>query len=172
MKINLELDLNDPLYEDGTSLRDLIVKRASAQLLEHVQKEGNAWPTLRGRVEKMRDDEIRAALLPVIGQAVAEAVQPTNTFGEPRGEPVTLRGLIVKEAREQLKQSGRDRRHPSSDRRGATLLEHVIAHEVEGALGKELRAELEAAKADVKVAVREKGAEVIAEAIAGRLTRP
>lgn len=42
------------------------------------------------RVEKIADEEIRAAVV----AKIAEGFQPTNSFGEARGQPVTLKARI------------------------------------------------------------------------------
>lgn len=147
------------------TLEDIVIGEA-ARLLVNQAKAGrdSLFDSLTARVRALRDEQIRLALAPVIQEALDGPIQKTNSFGEPlTGQTTTLRDEILTEARSMLKATS-----VRSDLRSqeASPLQKIIRDEVGSALTKELKAEVDAAKAEVLAAVREKGAEVLASTIA------
>lgn len=121
-------------------------------------KRDEGYRTLKQQVLDRRDEEVREQVKPVVAAAIAASVQPTNTFGQPIGDPVSLTDLIVKEAREALTKR-------ADYGRGPTLLEKVVAEAVDKAIRKELTDVIAEEKAKVVAAVRAKAAELIATAV-------
>lgn len=162
----------DEWRTEPMTLLEAVIAQAAERLVDHAKREGvkDPYKTLVERVRNIRDEEIREAVKPIIRAAMQRSVQPTNGLGEPAGEPKTLNELIVDEATKQLTSTAKT---STTDfrRRDQTVLEAVIAEQVGAALNKELKTALEGAKAEVLAAVREKGNEVLTEALARAMPR-
>lgn len=174
VEITLTLDLDAHLSkhigydEDGEpiqqaiELEDVLIGLVANKLVDRlVSQRGNWDGAVRERVNQVRDEVIVERITPLIDDALAAAVQPTNRFGEPSGEPTTLRSVIVQEATAWLTKPTGD----SFTRSAKTNVAKLIADEVDRALGRELKTALDQAKADVTAAVKAKGAEVLAQTI-------
>lgn len=146
----------------GASLQDLIVEAAAQQVLAGAREDvGGYRKGLRERIAAIQDEHIRAAVLPDIEAALTRAVQPTDHYGQPKGEPVTLHEVITEKAMSWLTT-------PASERYGEsrmTPVERLIKEEVERAFAREVKAALDEAKQQVKDAVQQQGARVLAETI-------
>lgn len=160
-RVTIEIDLSRLFADGDRTLEEYIVGEAATRLLAF---DGQAIGEFRRRALSIADEEIREALKPVVAQALEAAVQRTDTFGAPRGEPKSLREVIVESAIDQLRKPQGD--GFSGTRRGETLVQFVIRKEVEEALGKDLRSAVQAARAQVLAAVQEKASEIITETIA------
>lgn len=174
VEITLTLDLDAHLSqhigydEDGepiqqaTELEDVLIGLAANKMVERlVSQRGNWDGAVRDRVNRVRDEVIVERVTPLIDEALAAAVQPTNRFGEPAAEPTTLRSVIVREATAWLTK-------PSGDgfaRDRKSNIARIIGEEVDRAFNRELKAAIDAAKAEVSAAVQAKGAEVLAQTI-------
>lgn len=116
---------------------------------------------LRERITAIRDEEIRAHVEPLIREAMTGAVQKTNEYGEPRGEPVSLTAVIMDEVRKALTIN------PSSTYRNErSALTNVMREHIDAVITRELKAEVAAAKAQVVKAIQEQGAKFLAETVA------
>lgn len=148
------------LYGEGSVA--LMIAEVAAQKI--LRDESEAASTFRSRVKAITDEEIRAAIVPAIAQALEEAVQPTDSFGQPKGDKTTLREVIVQTVDAQLRQTASDARSSLYDK-SPTLLQFIIGNEVAKVVGEDLREAMNEARAQVKAAVEAKGAEVLAETI-------
>lgn len=154
--MQLVIDLGET-WADEQSASDAIVEEAARRVLA----QRDLSEDVRRRLKQITDEEIRAAVQPMLVQALEEGIQPTDGFGSPRGEPTTLRDMIVKEVRRDLSAS---RSSPASSGR-RTLLEEIVSREVERAVGNDLRQAMDEARKQVRAAVEQKGAEVLAQTI-------
>lgn len=158
------VDLNTPVVnvgtEDEVTLADVIADRAVRTLVYEDQRD------LRRRITEIRDEEIREAVKPTVLGAIDVAIQETNRWGEPTGEPTSLRELILKEAKELL-----NRPVDNYHREKGTVLQSVVRDAVSKTLRAELDAVLKAEKEKVVAAVRAQAAELIAEAVKKGLGR-
>lgn len=172
IKIELELDLNHHLArsigydEDGeivqeaTTVEDIVLGLAANKLVQSiVTKEASDY--LRQTVERIRDEEIRAQIRPLIAEALTKALQPASAYGEPKGEPTTLAEVIAKRALAEL-QLPRDQGYGRQKR---TLAQEIIAKELDHKFTAELKKEIEAGKEQVRKVLREQGAALIEQAI-------
>lgn len=110
-------------------------------------------------VREVRTELVREALAPVVAEAIAAPVQKTNIYGEPDGQPTTLRELVLTKVREVLTEPV-----DKYDRAKGTLLSSIVRKEVEEAFRKEVAAEL----AEARASVRKRVVEIAAE----ELTKP
>lgn len=150
-RYDLDADRNVPL-----TLADAIVEAAARRLAG-----GADWPDVKSRVRQIRDDEIRKRVAAEIEAAVTNSVQRTNGYGEPIGEPTTLRQEIARIAGEAVKLNTR----ASGLSHQSTALQEVIRTEVDKALAAELKSVVDGEKAKVVKAVRDKAAELLAQAV-------
>lgn len=161
MEVTVTLGMGDFVAgteENPRTLFDLIVDAAAREVLREVDQDARA--KLRVDVGRITDEVIRERIEPLIAEALGGDVEPV--LG---GRRVPLRQHIVDVAKKALKwNEGRF----ESDR---SLLANLVRYEVNQALDRELRAELDAAKAQVREAVQARGAAFLAdtaEQLAGR----
>jgi hypothetical protein len=137
---------------------EAVVEEVAHMVLSSIKNDvttKSLYPTLRERAVAIRNEEIRAAIKPAIEQAITATLQPTDHYGNPKGESKTTHELIVEHATKVL--TAKDSDHYSRTK-GLNLVEQFIATEVKAAL--------EQAKADVLRAVKDQGAKVLSETIA------
>ena len=147
-----ELDLDAPV--GGQKLADVICREALRKLAK-----GPEWDSLKDRVRAITDEEIRNHVTDAIRDALNGEIRRTNMYGEPQGEPTTLRALIGQEATKALgKDSGG---YPHRE----TVLQKLIREQVEAALKAELAEAIKEERAKVVAAVREQAGQLIAEAV-------
>jgi len=140
----------------GKTLGDLVAEQITQKLVAD-----DHYREMRKRYLKVRDEEIRAAVAPVVAEALAGPIQKTNSFGEPTGQQTTMRELIMAET-QRLVSKGTDSGY--SNRR-KTFLQELIEKETGRLFAAELSAVMAAEKEKVVAAVRSAGAELLAEAV-------
>lgn len=138
-----EVSLGSVVREDGecsslTTIGDLVADR----LAQRIINDRDAYRPFSHEVTRIRDEEIRKAVAPLIAEALTTPKQQTNTWGESTGPSVTLSEIIVAEARKQLSQKAGD--SYSSDRR--TIVQKLVADEVTKAFGKVIAEEVAKAR--------------------------
>jgi hypothetical protein len=149
----------DEGHEEPITLADAVVAKLVAQAAEQPD-----YRTLKKRVAEIRDEEIRAAIAPAIAKAWEAPIVKTNQWGEPTGQPTTLRDLVVDEAKKVL--SGWTDRSGSWPRESAPLAQLLVHKMVETELRKELSEVIKEEREKVVAAVRAQAADLIAEAVA------
>ncbi len=163
--ITISLDMGG---YDEADLLDVIVKKMAEKM---IRRHSNETQTDMQRAARaIFDEKISEAVTPLIDAALKKAVQQTNSYGEARGEPVTLSELIIKEALDGLLQ-GKERGGYGSKR--STLVQQMINEEVTRKWKDEISTEAAKVKVEVAKAIREHGGEVLAKLALdlGRATR-
>jgi hypothetical protein len=163
VKIDIQLDLEDvvgetgPYDEDGhgqpLTLLSAIVNAAGARLFNDIDRQVKG--DLHRRTASLLDEEIRARISPLIDEALGAGVEPV--LG---GQRVPLRQHIVDIVRGEVK--WQDRGRSSYDR---SPLARFVHEQIEYVLTKELKAEIEQAKRQVRDAIRAQGAEFLARTV-------
>jgi hypothetical protein len=159
ISIDAALVLNTPALDlgatvGGQTLADVIVRHALDKLAQ-----GDPWNNLAKRVQDITDEEIRAHVADTIREALNGDLRRTNSYGEPYGEPTTLRALIGQEAKTTLT------RDSGEYGRRETVLQKLIREEVGNAFRKELSDVIAKEREKVVAAVREQAGQLIAEAV-------
>lgn len=154
--MKLVIDLGET-FADEQSASKAIVQEAARRVLA----QRDLTEDVRRRVKQITDEEIRAAVGPMLEQALFEGVQPTDSFGTPKGERTTLRDMVVQEVRRDIGASKQPGFHGSKQ----TLLEQIIGREVERVVREDLKQAMDEARKQVRAAVERKGAEVLAQTI-------
>lgn len=135
------------------TLGDILIERLYMSMIKNADSWHNA---LKARVNLLRDETIRAAIEPMVKQALDAGFQPANKYGEPQGAPTTLRDLIMEEVGEYFK---------PKDRYTKSAFQEVLAKEVNAAFTKELQQAIAAEKEKARAMVREHAAKVVAETV-------
>lgn len=166
LEVNVsDVNLSDVVREDSeyapaVKLGDLVV----GELVQRYMQTED-WPSLRKRITQVRDEEIRALVLPIIAEAVAKPVQKTNTYGDPIGEATSLREVILDEARKLL-QGAKGDSYNRKEPLGRQLIREMVDKELRAELAEAIKAERE----KVVAAVRAQAAELITEAVTKGVT--
>jgi hypothetical protein len=144
------------------TLGDLVVEAMVRQLAADPRT-----TELRSRIRELRDAVIRENLVPLIAEALAGPWQKTFTWGEPSGEPVALRDIVIEEAQKVLQGSQRDRAYE----RNEPLIVQLVRKEVDQVLRKDMTEAIRGELEKVTAAVRTKAASVIADSLAAGLSQ-
>lgn len=150
MEITVNVDeatLADVIHEarDDYGHDVTLGSEVARRLANHVIHDRETWPPFRDRVLQIRDEEIREQVRPLIAEALAKSLQQTNNFGEPTGQTTTLSEVIVAEAKRVMTQKAGD----SYNRSNRTILQDMVAKEVQAALAKEIADAVKQARAEV-----------------------
>lgn len=145
--------------DEGTTFAEVIAQMAAEKIL--ATERSDAVSHFRRRMVAITDEEIREQIRPLIREALEAAVQPTDAFGQPKGERKTLHELVVDVARKEITMSRGDGFRGEK----RTAVEDFIRVEVKQAFAKELQDTIREAKAQVLAAVSTQAGEVIADTI-------
>jgi hypothetical protein len=155
--------------EDATTLRDLIIERAAAQL-SHASRD--VTEKVRARAIEMVEEGMRERVAALIEDTLTNPIRQTNTWGEPTGEPTTLRSLIIKEGQSWLVRpiprdgsGGRYNRDDATKASAAVLIRDTV----DSVMSRELADQVAAAKQMVKERVQTTSAAVIGKAVSDGL---
>lgn len=155
----------EPPEFEPITLLDAIVDRASERLVEKVLRDD--YTSIRMRITETRDEMIREAIAPSIAAAMDAPIQRTNEYGERRGEPTTMRQVVIdavhNEARAQL-------RTGNNGNYNKTILQQLLDQTVPKVLAKELGDEVAAAKATLRAAMQKSASQALADALASTLS--
>jgi len=110
--------------------------------LQRLTADRDGWDSIRERVQRVTDEEIREHVRPLITEALTRPFRQTNSFGEPVGQETTLSSVIVDEARKAFKA----RTDYGSNQ---TVLQKLVAEEVQKAFKTVIADEVKAARAMV-----------------------
>lgn len=140
-----------------SSLQQEIVHATSLELVKQLRKD------IAGAVLNEVREAITAQVSEVVAETLTNPVQKTTEWGAPVGEAKPLAQLITEQATDALRKPElRD-----SYSRGAqpTLVQRIIASEIEKAFKTELQAHVKEAQQAAVKAVKASAAEVIGESI-------
>jgi hypothetical protein len=139
------------------TLGEIVAHQIAKELLKD-----EAYDTLKSKVLKIRSEEIREQLKPIIVDAINGPIQRTNSFGDPIGAETSLRAMIVAEAKSMLTaNSSRE----FGGREKGSLLQQTLRGEIAAALKAELSAVLQEEKEKMTIAFRGHASEILTEAM-------
>jgi hypothetical protein len=157
--VDLTSDIGHSYDEDGVQTARTLGEEVARKVANTLMRD-EEYPGLRRKVMDLRVEEIREQLKPIVSAAIEEGVRETNRYGEPVGEPTTLRALIIKEVGDLLR-----RPVDNYSREKGTWVQALVKENVQKVLREELGAALADEKAKVVAAVRAKAADMIAQAV-------
>lgn len=114
---------------EPVTIADLVADRIFAAL-----KSDSGWPELRNQYMDVRREALRDQLAPIIEQVMAEPFRKTNSYGEPTGQPVTLRELVIAEVRNVMNSPADKYASPSK----GSVIEQAVRKEVKALFDKEI----------------------------------
>lgn len=149
--------------EDGNPHTARLVDLVVDEMVRRATRDSDSgWHSLAQQVQRVRAEAIRAKVEAEVESALTAEFRQTNSFGEPIGEPTTLRALIAKQAQDAVKLGVA--RPGYGEKEGVAT--RVIRDEVDKVLAKELAETVAAERAKVVAAVRAKASELITQAVA------
>jgi len=168
--VNVSIDLDalfvEPADLDGdpvnvrTAMRNAVVQAAATKLIAGFNHE--ELHELRQEVHRVRSELVRERLVAEVTAAMDLAIQRTTQWGDPIGDPTTVRELIRMELEAFLSGTSTARKIDSYDKSPQNLREliNLVARDtMHGELGKQVRT----ARAEIDKRVREILVPLIAE---------
>lgn len=156
----LRYDSEGEPYSASVTLGDLVVQEAARQLAAKLTADEQRYRTLRtlsaDRIRELIDERIQ----PMLDEAFAAPIPLTNTYGEPTGKTKTLREMVIDTAREVMN------RRTDSYGRNKSVLETKLEEVTIKVVSKELQGEIDAQKAQIRSALKDSAASVLAAAMA------
>lgn len=170
MDINLNIDFHDldlnteigkHYDEDGDLVGGATLAGAVVQKLVAQAAREPYHSDLTNRVQTIRDEEIRAAVAPAIEAALSTPFRRSNGYGEPKGEPITMREYIVEIAQKWMNE--RSGSGYSSDK--GSNLEVLVRSHVEAAFKAEIAEAVKAAREAVTAQIGGSISKVVTDAV-------
>lgn len=162
-KIQLEIDTDDliPAYdEDGDpihgSLQDAVVARLASLIISQDTFVNDA----RNRVQKLVDETAEQKVAEAVREVLAGPIQRTTSWGEPQGEPTTVKEII--RGHVEAFMSGKA---TNGFGRNEHSLAHLIMEATRNYLSNDLKAAIDEVKATVTTEIRDKALKAAVNAI-------
>lgn len=150
-------------YAEGPSAHPtpetFIASAVASELAAMLKRDTEFYGGLRREVDDLRKEMMRERVDRELDQLFNSEIQPTNSLGEARGSKITLREMVVQEARDALTRDRGDYRNKK------TLLSETISKVTEAALRKELSDELAKIKAQLGQIITSRAAAVLGQAL-------
>ena len=115
LHVSIDLPEWDDPVEGYKSLQGEIVREAVRQLFDALRRD------LEQTITNQLDEQIRKQLAEILTDIVETPIQKTNSYGEPRGEPVSLRERIIKHAEDWLQEAVDEQGKTKSYHRDKTM---------------------------------------------------
>lgn len=155
----------DPDTDQETSepatLEGLVLDRLLASLVAKVTSDRDYVTGIADRLNRIRDEALDRLLEPLLVEAINRSFQPTNRYGESSCEATTLSDVIVARAEAWLRESPND----YNSRGTGPRIDRFIAEATGREFTKRLQAAAAEGEAEVKAAMREAGAKMLADII-------
>lgn len=151
----------DPDRDTEVTSAGTMAQLVAAQLVDRIVKD-RRYPRLVDQVIDIRRETIKAAVTPMIEEAVLKQYQRTDTWGEKTGESTTLRDTIVAEARKMMQQP------TGYDSRDGSVVQKIVREEVRKAFTKEITDAVAAARKQVAAEIGAQVAKSVETAMRGR----
>lgn len=144
---------------DAESIDEAVILAAGKALANIIYDSVGTKAALARSLRDEGVETVRREMEPIVRAALDEPFPVSNVYGEPTGRVVSLRELIMAEAKGWL-----EKKEGPFDRQ-QTRLQKFISESVNQVIKRELTEALTAARAEVTAAVKNKGAELLAETI-------
>lgn len=171
--VNLSIDLRDLFVDspdpDGDPIdlrkvmRDAVVQEAAKVLA--VGYGPDELHDMREEVRRVRSELIRKRLAEQIDAALSDPIQRTTLWGEPQGEPTSVRELIREELQRLLSAKPNRTGSYGSNNDPGNLAE-MLKDATRDILGNELREEIKQARLQVGTDIRDRALRAAVAAIA------
>jgi hypothetical protein len=165
--MEIKIDLNDLGFkydEDGdpagrNTLTDAIIDEAARKLVNSLVSQREVTDKMNQKINEMIDERVAG----MVEAAFEQPVQRTTRWGERQGEPTTVREIIREAIEKYLNAPARGRDGYTRDPKNLTEL---VEDAVRDAMNRDLKATVEAAKANVHNTVTKKALEAAVAVLA------
>lgn len=169
MKLEIELPGVDKIAED-------VVEVITDRILNGNDYDGGMRERIRDLAVERVAERVYAETDRIVAEHLAAPIQPTNEFGEPKGDPITLRDRVAQQVKrwleEKVDRDGKTGRDPFSYQTTKTRAEWAIERAVDEVARKELEAEVRKAATEVKAQLNGKVTEATAATVKRLLGLP
>lgn len=152
-QITVDLDFDSP-----GDLTEKIIAELSRQILVREEGRDDEGFGISAEIKRRREELIDEAIKPMVDELLEKPIQLTNGYGEPKGEPVTLTEVVMERITAHLNQKTR---YGSEKTNLDEMIDKMIGYGLKG----ELQKLVDQAKGQIRAAVKEKAAQVIAETV-------
>lgn len=142
---------DEPPHVVPVTIGDRVLDMLANRLLDETRRE------VKATVRAALTDAIRDQVSGIVTETLTGEIRMTNHYGEPTGEPTTLRAMIAKQATDFLSVKDSENRYGTPIPGFASLLKT----EVDQALTKELQSTILEARKQVAEAVKERAGELL-----------
>jgi hypothetical protein len=161
-------DYDEPPAYEPVSLGEAVTDALAAQLRSQIDKQAEeirlrAYREMSQHIADVRTEVIREQVTAMVREQLTKPIQKTNSWGEATGDPTTLTDLITKEVRDYLQEKAPRRGYSDREREGGLL--QLLRVAVTDAMQKELKAEIEKARAAVRAEVAAKAGEMFGDVL-------
>lgn len=134
------------------TIGDLVAQQIVAKLVKD-----DRWRSLRDEVTQIRTEMIREAIRPMVEEAVSQPFQKTTLYGEAHGQPVTMREIIIDEARKMLTRPA----DSYGGRESETVIKKIVREEVQRAFTGVIADQVKLAREQVADEIGDKVADAV-----------
>lgn len=122
------------------------------------------YTSLREKVARIREEEIREAVKPLIEEALQRPIVRTNYYGEATGKETTLSEIVMEEAKKVFS-AARDNYNRQS------FISEVVAKEVKAAFGTYIQDEVKKAREAIAQELGSKVSSTVIQSVLDALTK-
>lgn len=140
-----------------SALEDHIIEATAVLLVKSLRKD------IKDLIARAVQPQIEEQVEEIIREALGEGVQKVSEWGTPTTEKTPLRELIGATAEKALKMP--ELRDGYSRSNQTTMVQRIIASQVEKSFATEIKAVVDQARKDTLAAVQEQAASIIAESV-------
>ena len=143
MKIELDIDLQQHA-EDGdfSSIEDMVVSQAVAKVADRISR------SLEGNIEQMARERAVKLIDSMLDDLQLATFQPTNSYGQPQGDPKTFLELVLeavdKWGSQRVDYQGKQSNYSSDKKTRVEWLGYKLANDIAGEHMKDMMEDLKA----------------------------
>lgn len=145
-----------------TSFEQIITNGVTRIVADRILSDRNRYQSIRKNVEDRIAELVAEKVDARITAALEEPRQPTDGYGQPKGEPTTLNEIILQRVDAHLREMTGDN---FRNQARMTRLERLASEAIDRKWDAEVRASIEEASMQVRQKVAARAAEVLTESI-------
>lgn len=149
-------------HAEQTSFEQIITNGVTRIVADRILADRDRYSAIRKDVEGRIADLVAEKVDARITAALEDPRQPTDGFGNPKGEPTTLNEIILARVDDHLRKMTGD---TYGSRQQMTRLDRITSEAIDRKWDAEIRAAIDEASMQVRQKVTERAAEVLTESI-------
>lgn len=148
---------------EPATFEDIIAERVAHIVATKVIGDRDRYTSIRKSVEDRITELVAEKVDARIEAALAEPRQPTDGYGQPKGEPTTLTEIILTRVDQHLNSAFKDQYNPRTNNK--TRLQVLADEAIDRKWDDEVRKSIEQAQAEVRAQVTARAAEILSESV-------